>query len=136
MTNLKRLEELSEKLTIEYNKFYDFVYNAPIGISFIGNDNTILYANKKELDIFGYTFDEYVEHNIYEFLVDQSRYNEMIKQILELKSEVQSTQTFLCKNNSHKTVLVTANPKFEDETLIHIRSCTIECIATNGSGEC
>src|SRR5262245_16726214 len=42
----------------------DFFNNAPIGLHWVGKDGTILRANQSELDLLGYSRDEYVGQNI------------------------------------------------------------------------
>src|SRR5215510_6799578 len=48
----------------------DFVENAPEGLRMVGPDGLILWANRTELFMFGYTREEYVGHHIAEFYAD------------------------------------------------------------------
>src|SRR5919106_868431 len=44
--------------------------HAAEGLPFVGPDGTILWANQTELDLLGYSREEYIGHNISEFHVD------------------------------------------------------------------
>src|SRR5256885_14477952 len=48
----------------------DFVEHTPVGIRWTGLDGTILRANQAELEMLGYSSEEYVGKNIGEFHVD------------------------------------------------------------------
>src|SRR5690242_4463881 len=57
----------------------DFLENAALPLHWVGGDGRILWANQAELDLLGYSRDEYVGHHIAEFHVD----NPAIREILE-----------------------------------------------------
>src|SRR5215813_8435932 len=57
----------------------DFFENASVGLHWVSADGTILRANQAELDMLGYTHDEYVGRNIVDFHYDR----ELIEDILE-----------------------------------------------------
>jgi len=50
----------------------DFFDNATIGLHWIGPDGTVLRVNQAELDMLGYTREEYEGHHIAEFHVDRN----------------------------------------------------------------
>ena len=47
----------------------DFVETATIGLHWVGADGTILWANQAELDLLGYTREEYIGRNIMRFML-------------------------------------------------------------------
>ena len=49
----------------------DFVNNASLGLHAVGPDGVILWANQAELDLLGYTREEYVGRHIHEFHADE-----------------------------------------------------------------
>jgi PAS domain S-box-containing protein len=57
----------------------DFFENASIGLQWLSADGTILRANQAELELLGYTRDEYVGRNILDFHYDR----EAVEDILE-----------------------------------------------------
>src|ERR671917_39116 len=60
-----------EELRRRERELADFIENASVGLHWVGPEGTILWANQTELDLLGYTRDEYIGHNIAEFHVDQ-----------------------------------------------------------------
>jgi PAS domain S-box-containing protein len=59
-----------EELRRRERELSDFIENASIGLHWVGADGTILWANQAELDLLGYTREEYVGCHIAEFHAD------------------------------------------------------------------
>ena len=53
---------------IDFQSFFD---EMPVAIHILGDDATLLYANKAELDLLGYPAQEYIGRHIAEFHADQ-----------------------------------------------------------------
>jgi PAS domain S-box-containing protein len=102
----------------------DFLDNAAEGIHRVGSDGVILWANKAELHMLGYHWEEYVGRHIADFHVDQ----EVIRSILERlrKGETIYDQPALlrCKDGTVKHVLVHSNACFMDGELRYTRCFT------------
>ena len=102
----------------------EFLDNASEGIHKVAADGTILYANRAELDMLGYSWDEYVGRPITDFHVD----SEVIRSILDRlqRGEVLRDQPALmrCRDGSHKPVLIYSNGYFEAGRLLYTRCFT------------
>ncbi|HYF12791.1 MAG TPA: PAS domain S-box protein [Candidatus Paceibacterota bacterium] len=102
----------------------DFLDNAAIGIHWVGPDGTILRANKAELEMLGYTEEEYVGKNIAEFHVSKKT----IKHILEKLTCGQELHDYeaqlLCKDGTVKDVLINSNVHWIDGKFSHTRCFT------------
>jgi PAS domain S-box-containing protein len=102
----------------------DFFENSVIALHWLGPDGVILRANQAELDLLGYTQDEYVGHHISEFHADA----EVIKDILRRKrmgEVVRNCEARLrCKDGSIKYVLIDSNVKCENGQFLHTRCFT------------
>ena len=57
----KHAEEALQRSEAELTDFFE---NAAIGLHWVGPDGTILRVNQAELDMLGFTREEYVGHNI------------------------------------------------------------------------
>jgi hypothetical protein len=57
-----------EKTIVTTSEFVDFFQNAPIALHWLSGTGHIIWANQTELDALEYTADEYIGHNIQEFL--------------------------------------------------------------------
>lgn len=59
----------------------DFFDNAAIGLHWVGRDGIVLRVNRAELDMLGYTREEYVGHHIAEFHVDQDVIEDILNRL-------------------------------------------------------
>src|SRR4051794_24732916 len=75
---IRELEEQLREVQHREEELADFIDNASLGLHWASADGTILWANQFELDLLGYTKDEYIGHDIANFHVDQ----QVIKDIL------------------------------------------------------
>ena len=60
----------------------DFVENAVEGLHRVGSDGTILWANRAELQMLGYRWEEYVGRHIAEFHADPSTIDHILATLL------------------------------------------------------
>src|SRR3954469_2994864 len=60
----------------------DFFENAAVGLHLVSPNGTILRANRAELDMLGYSAEEYVGRNIREFHIDRSTISDILKRLL------------------------------------------------------
>src|ERR1051325_1766944 len=73
-SELKTLREREQELS-------DFIGNASVGIHAEAADGTILWANQAELDLLGYTREEYIGHHISEFHADQAAIGNILRRL-------------------------------------------------------
>ncbi|MBL9187082.1 MAG: PAS domain S-box protein [Opitutaceae bacterium] len=88
---LRALEETQERrarqaaeqaLRISESHLADFFENATIGLHWVGPDGIILRANKAELNMLGYSREEYVGRHITEFHVDRHVIDDIFSRLL------------------------------------------------------
>jgi PAS domain S-box-containing protein len=63
----------------------EFINNSSIGIHAVSAEGIILYANTCELEVLGYTKEQYVGHHVSEFQVDESCLSDMMKRLGHLE---------------------------------------------------
>ena len=68
ITERKRVEAALRRSEAELADFFD---NASIGLHWVDPDGIVLRVNQSELDLLGYTREEYVGHHISEFHADK-----------------------------------------------------------------
>ncbi|MGE0527133.1 MAG: PAS domain S-box protein [Bdellovibrionales bacterium] len=99
----------------------DFFENSIVPLHWVGPDGTILRANRAELDLLGYSQDEYIGRHIGEFHADSNT----IKSILARLAQGQPIQSYparlKCKDGSIKHVLIDSNVYFENGKFVHTR---------------
>ncbi len=113
-----------EELRRERNSFRDSVENAPVGVHWVSPDGVILWANQAELNLMGYTREEYIGRKIAEFHTDQEVAARMIEKLAQHETLNDFTAQLRCKDGSCRDVLVSSNVRWEKGVFLHTRCFT------------
>lgn len=119
-----RRKHAEETLRQRERELSDFLNNASEGIHKVAADGTILYANRAELDLLGYRWEEYVGRNIAEFYVDRSLIEETLRRLKAGEVLKDEAAVLRCRDGSTKPVLISSNGYFEDGELRYTRCFT------------
>src|ERR1051325_7458000 len=104
----------------------DFIENAVVPIHWVGEDGTILWANRAEMRLLGYPPAEYIGHNIAEFHVDAAVIEDILRR-LKKNEELEGCQARLrCKDGSIRYVSMNSNVYREAGRFIHTRCVTLD----------
>jgi PAS domain S-box-containing protein/excisionase family DNA binding protein len=102
----------------------DFVENATEGLHWVGPDGRILWANRAEMALLGYTADEYLGRSIADFHADPEVIADILRR-LGADEELHDYEARLrAKDGSIKYVLINSNVYREDGRFIHTRCFT------------
>lgn len=101
-----------------------FLENSPVGIHIVNEEGIILFANKAELELFGYDKHEYIGQPIKKFY-----YNPEINEHLYLKlrsdgSLINQPAKIIRKDGSIKDVLISCNVFYQEGKFGHTRCFT------------
>ncbi len=102
----------------------DFVENAVEGLHRVGPDGTILWANRAELQLLGYEWDEYVGRHIADFHADPATIDYILTTLLSGGVLYDQPARLRCKDGSIKHVLIHSNGHFENGRLRYTRCFT------------
>ena len=104
----------------------DFFQNAPVGLYWVSADGVILNANQAELDLLGYSREEYVGRPIADFHVDADVISDILR-LLQAGEVIHDCEARLrCKDGSIKTVLIDSNVWWENGKFLHARCFTCD----------
>jgi PAS domain S-box-containing protein len=107
----------------------DFFENANVGLHWIGPDGIILRANRAELEMFGYSPEEYIGRHISVFHVD----HEVIEDILARLAVGERLQNrparMRAKDGSIRDVLINSTALREGDRVVHTRCFTLDVTA-------
>lgn len=121
ITEQKRIEK---EIKSRERELSDFVENATIGLHWVGPDGIIIWANQAEMEMLGYSREEYIGHNIAEFHVDQPVIDDILQRLSRDEKLHGYEARLRCKDGSIKYVLINSNVYREDNRFIHTRCFT------------
>jgi len=102
----------------------DFLENAVMGMHRVGPDGTILWANRAEMQMLGYSREEYVGRNLAEFHVDRHALEEILGRLAAGESLRDVPAKLRCKDGSIRHVLITSNALVREGKLVSTRCLT------------
>jgi hypothetical protein len=102
----------------------DFLERAAEGLHMVGADGTILWANQAELDMLGYSREEYVGRKIQEFHVDPDVIDDFLQRLLRGETMHGRPARLWCRDGSIKHVAVSSNGLFRDGDFVCTRCMT------------
>jgi PAS domain S-box-containing protein len=104
----------------------DLFENGIMALHLVGPDGTILRANAKELQILGYSPDEYIGRNIAEFHVDQTTIVDMLERLSRNEQLIQYPARLRAKDGSIRHALVSSSARFRNGELVNTRCFTVD----------
>ena len=107
-------------------ELHDFVENATIGLHRINDKGIIIWANQAELDMLGYTRDEYIGHAVSEFHVDPTVPEQLTNLLYSRETVAQYEAVLRCKDGSLRQVAIHSSGFWEGDRFIHSRCFTID----------
>jgi PAS domain S-box-containing protein len=99
----------------------DFFENGAIGMHIVSGEGIILRANKAELELLGYSQDEYVGRHIAEFHADAVGIGEILHRLASGEKLERHPARMRAKDGSVKHVLITSSSRFEQGRIVNTR---------------
>jgi PAS domain S-box-containing protein len=113
-----------EQLQRSQRELSDFMENAVVGLHRVGPDGRILWANRAELDLLGYTSEEYIGRPVADVHADPATIEDILGR-LSAREELHNYPARLrCKDGSIKHVLISSNARWEGDRFVHTRCFT------------
>lgn len=126
ITARKEAEAALRKSERELADFFD---SAAIGLHWVGANGIILRANQAELDMLGYTREEYLGRHIADFHADGAVIDDILARLTRGDRIHDYPARLRCKDGSIRDVLITSSGLFEDGRFIHTRCFTSDVTA-------
>ncbi|HEX3246851.1 MAG TPA: MEDS domain-containing protein, partial [Chloroflexota bacterium] len=112
---------IEEQLRRSERELRDFVENATEGLHWVGADGRIIWANRAELELLGYTADEYVGRPIAEFHADPDVIADILQRLAEAEELHDYEARLRARDGSIKYVLINSNVYRENGRFVHTR---------------
>ncbi|HEY2806134.1 MAG TPA: EAL domain-containing protein, partial [Gemmatimonadales bacterium] len=100
----------------------DFFEHATVGMHWVGPDGRIARANQAELEMLGYSAEEYVGRPFHEFHLDPEIADNAFRRVLAGETVMNLEARLRHKNGSLRHVLINTNGLFEDGKFVHSRA--------------
>jgi PAS domain S-box-containing protein len=121
ITERKRAAEAARRAEQE---FRDFAENASVGMHSVDADGIIVWANRTEMEMLGYTREEYIGHHIAEFHVDRPLIEDILQRVANRETLLNYEAQLRCKDGSVRHVLINSNVLWDRDRFIHTRCFT------------
>ncbi len=125
-TEIRERQKAQQALQSREAELKDFIENAIIGMHWVAGDGTILWANQAEMNLLGYTQEEYVGRHISEFHVDPV----VIEDILQRQGRHEGLRgceaRLRCKDGSIRHVRIDSKAFLQDGKFLHTRCFTTD----------
>jgi len=102
----------------------DFFENAPVALHWAAEDGRILWANPAELELLGYTSEEYIGRNIAEFHADADVIADILRRLSRGETLHNYEARLRSKDGSIRYVLLMCNVFRENGKFVHTRCFT------------
>lgn len=100
-----------------------FLEEAAEAFHIVSPQGTIVWANKKELELMGYSREEYIGHHISEFYSDRFVINDILCRLVYNQEVVNYPAELVRKDGSKIQVMLNSNVYNRDGDFVHTRSC-------------
>lgn len=121
---IEHRREVEKSLSKRERELSDFFENAIEGLHKVGADGTILWANKAECDLIGYTQREFVGQPITKFHADADVIVDILQRLQNGETLINFPARLRCKNGAIKHVQISSNACFEDGEFAYTRCFT------------
>jgi diguanylate cyclase (GGDEF)-like protein/PAS domain S-box-containing protein len=109
---------------LQREELIDFFDNAPVPLHWVAEDGRILWANRAELELLGYSSEEYIGRNIAEFHVDADVIADILRRLSRHETVHNYEARLRRKDESIRHVLITSNVFWENGKFVHTRCFT------------
>jgi PAS domain S-box-containing protein len=124
--DISEWKKIEEEVSRKSKDLEDFFENSAIGLHIVSGAGIILRANKAELELLGYTAEEYVGRHIAEFHADAPVIGDILQRLSGGDKLDRYPARLRAKDGSIKHVLITSNSRFEDGKFVNTRCFTTD----------
>jgi len=121
ITDRKKDEEALRRSQAELADFFE---NSTVGLHWVDANGIIVRANRAEMEMLGYTPEEYIGRPIAEFHADADVIEDILRRLTGAEALHNYEARLRCKDGSLRHVLISSNALFEDSKFVHTRCFT------------
>jgi PAS domain S-box-containing protein len=122
--DLTEYKQIEVELRSKEQELTDFFENGAIALRWVDANGYIMWANQAELDLLGYTREEYIGRHITQLYTDKTVVDDIFKRLAANQTLHDYEAQLLCKDGSIKDVLIDSNVYWANGKFIHTRCFT------------
>ena len=126
LSELTKREDAETALRRNESDLTDFFETASVGVHWFGPEGTILRVNQAELNLLGYTREEYIGRNVCDFHVDREAMEDVLQRLRNGELLPEYEARLRCKDGSIKHVRIDSSVYREEGKFIHARGFTFD----------
>jgi PAS domain S-box-containing protein len=126
---------MSAELRDKQDELEDFFENGAVPLHIVSGDGAILRANQAELDMLGYSRDEYCGRPITDFHADEGAISEILACLSRGEKIERFPARLRAKDGSVRDVLITSSPRMRDGRFLNTRCFTVDVTAEKAAEE-
>jgi len=115
-----------KKLTAKSQELEDYVNNANVCLHCVDENGIILWANRAELDLLGYTKEEYIGRSISDFHVNREKIEDILRRLHNDQVLNNYESELRCKDGSVRAVEISSSVFRESGRFVHTRCFTVD----------
>jgi PAS domain S-box-containing protein len=123
---IARREKLQAELQEREAELRDYVENALVGMHWVSATGEILWANKAELQLLGYEYDDYVGRHISDFHADAPVIEDILSRLTRFEELRGYEARLRCEDGSIRDVRIHSNVYVRDGEFVHTRCFTTD----------
>jgi PAS domain S-box-containing protein len=102
----------------------EFFENAVVGMHWVGPDGKVIRVNRAELEMLGYSREEYLGRHIAEFHADEEVICDILDRLRAGEKLTEYPARLRCKDGTIKHVLIDSSVRWKDDQFVHTRCFT------------
>jgi PAS domain S-box-containing protein len=102
----------------------DFFENSTVGLHWVDANGIVVRANRAELEMLGYSAEEYIGHSIAEFHADPDVIADILHRLMSGQVLEDYQARLRCKDGSLRQVLISSSVLFKGGEFVHTRCFT------------
>lgn len=126
VSDITEKREMEVELQKKAKELQDYFDNATVGLHWVDSNGIIVWANKAELQLLGYTEEEYIGHHIAEFHADRPIIDDILTRLSRNETLNQYEALLRCKDGTIRNVVINSNVLWEDGNFVHTRCFTLD----------
>ncbi len=129
ITDITERKKAEAEIQRHKDQLTAFFENASMGLHWVDADGIIQWANQAELELLGYSAEEYIGQSITKFHADQEVITDILARLSQGEKLYQYEARLKCKDGSERIVSINSSVHWEADRFVHTQCFTQDITA-------